>query len=210
MNENARPVSPGLIDLSNVRASHLYCFEPYTGQASPQIPNPKPTYKGHFLLPPTHPDLVRVAEKIKEIAVLKWKDKATMILEALKGKDAICLHKGDVSQAGQPEYAGIYYVAGSNERPFTIVDRDRSPLFPKDMRPYSGCYVNVKLDIWAQDNKWGKRINCTITGLQFVRDGEAFKKGAPLARPDEFGIVATDADATAPAAGADPVAGLLG
>ena len=132
------------------------------------------------------------------------------MLEALKGQDKICLHKGDVSKPGKPEYAGLYFVTGNNERRFTIVDGNRNPLVEKDGKPYSGCYVNAKLNIWAMDNKWGKRICATIRGVQFLRDGEAFTKGAAPASPDEFGVVTDGVDSAAPVAGADPTGGLLG
>ena len=54
-----------------------------------------------------------------------------------------------------------------------------------DGRPYSGCYVNVSLDIYAQDNTYGRRINCNLSGVQFYRDGDSFEGGTP-ASPEEF------------------------
>ena len=157
-----------------------------------------------------HPDLVKVAEAIRAVADAKWKDKASVMLEALKQQDKICLHKGDVTKPGQPEYAGLYFVTGNNSQRFTIVDGNRNPLVEKDGKPYSGCYVNAMINIWAQDNKFGKRINATIRGVQFLRDGEAFTKGAAPASPDEFGVVTDGVDSAAPVAGADPTGGLLG
>jgi hypothetical protein len=72
----------------------------------------------------------------------------------------------------------------SKGRPL-VIDRNRDPLTAADGKPYSGCYVNVSIDVWAQDNKYGKRINAQLKGIQFVRDGDAFGGGAP-ASPDEF------------------------
>ena len=40
------------------------------------------------------------------------------------------------------------------------MDRDRSPLTEKDSKPYAGCYVNAKLQLWTQDNQHGKGIRC--------------------------------------------------
>lgn len=64
-------------------------------------------------------------------------------------------------------------------------------LTPRDGKPYSGCYVNATLEIWPQDNKFGRRINCQLKALQFVRDGDAFGGGAP-ASPDDFDNLAVE------------------
>lgn len=36
---------------------------------------------------------------------------------------------------------------------------------------HAGCYVNASVRFWAQKNKHGKRVNCELLGLQFVREG---------------------------------------
>jgi len=194
--------SLGLIHLSNVRASYLYCFEPFVARPTAQNPNPKPVFTCHFLMAPNHPDLARVAATIEAVGSAKqWKGGAQWagVKEGLKGQDKLCLHRGDISKAGQPEYAGLFYISGNNQRRFTVVDADRTPLTAKDGKPYSGCYVNAIIDIYAQDNDFGKRINATITGIQFVRHGDSFGGGAAPAAPEEFGVVAGSADMAAPA-----------
>ena len=89
--------------------------------------------------------------------------------------DKICLKDGEyVDYDG---YTGCMSIkAGSNRRP-TIIDRDKSPLVEEDGKPYAGCYVNAVLELWFQDNSYGKRVNCNLTGIQFVKDGEAFGAG---------------------------------
>lgn len=201
-----------VIQLVNVRASHLYCFSPYVGKPSAQVPNPKPTFKSDFLFAPTHPAALLVASEIEKVgSTLQWKGGLTWaaVKENLKATDKLCLKKGDLS-IGQPEYAGLLYVKGSNGKMFTILDGDRSPLTERDGRPYSGCYVNAIVDIWAMDNNYGRRINATITGIQFVRHGDAFGGGARAASPEEFGVVAADsADMPTPGAAANPMDGLV-
>lgn len=49
--------------------------------------------------------------------------------------------------------------------------------------PYSGCYVNATIVVWAQDNEHGKRVNAQIKAVQFFKDGEAF--GAAAVNPDD-------------------------
>lgn len=199
----------GLIRLNDVRFSYFYGFDPFVAQPSPQNPKPKPVFTCHFLMRPDHPDLPRLVDVIKRVAEAKWKDTAPAVLQALKLQDKICLHNGNVTKAGKPEYAGLYYVSGNNERRFAIYDANRSILTAQDGRPYSGCWGNGIIDIYAQDNQFGKRINATITGVQFLRHDDAFGAGAPPARADEFPNVSA-ADAPIPAQGAnDPTGGLL-
>jgi hypothetical protein len=191
---------PGYLHISDVRLSYFYGFEPFLASPSPATPNPKPVYTAHFLMAKNHPDLPRIVAAIQAVAEAEWKDQAQMMLESFKAQDKLCLHKGDVTKAGKPEYAGLYFLSASNSKPFTIIDGDRTPLRAKDGRPFSGSYANATIDIWAQNNKWGKRINCTVTGVQHLRLGDAFGSGAPPADPGEFGIVAGAADAPAPTA----------
>jgi hypothetical protein len=52
-------------------------------------------------------------------------------------------------------------------------------------KPYSGCYVNAVIELWAQDNKFGKRINASLMGVQFLRDGQRLSGGG-VASADDF------------------------
>ncbi|MWN55950.1 ssDNA-binding protein, partial [Escherichia coli] len=60
----------------------------------------------------------------------------------------------------------------------------------------AGCYVNAVIDIWAQDNNFGKRINASLGGVQFLRDGDAFAGGG-VASADDFDDISEGADAEA-------------
>lgn len=42
---------------------------------------------------------------------------------------------------------------------------------------YGGCYVDVIIRPWAQDNKYGKRANAGLTAIQFRKHGEPFGQG---------------------------------
>jgi hypothetical protein len=213
MNAASKAVAPlGKMHITNVRLSYFFGFEPYVGKPTAENPNPKPKYTAHLLMAPDHPDLKRIAATIERVGQAKqWKGGLTwtQVKTQLKAQDKLCLRKGDVSKPGMPEYAGLYFLACNNDKRFTIIDGDRTPLRAEDGRPYSGCYANAIVDIYAQDNEWGRRINATITGVQFVRHGDSFGGGAAPAQPEEFGIVAESADEDAPA-GADSADDLLG
>ena len=113
------------------------------------------------------PAIDTVKAAIREVARAKWGDD----IPKLK-PDKFCLRDGDNEE--WDGYAGCMYVSASNARRPTIVDRDRRALSEDDGRAYSGCYVNAVIRVWAQDNKWGKRINASLEAIQFVRHGEAF------------------------------------
>jgi len=88
----------------------------------------------------------------------------------------VCLRDGD-----EMDYDGtdghMVLKCSSNRRP-TVVDRDRTPLTEEDGVLYAGCYVNAIVGVWAQNNKYGKRVNGNLFGIQFAKDGESFGAGA--------------------------------
>ena len=97
--------------------------------------------------------------------------------------DKRCLRDGDDSE--YDGYAGnMSLKTAANKRP-TVIDRDKSPLVEEDDRVYAGCYVNCVIDFWVQNNNYGKRVNCNVYGVQFVKDGEAFGSG-PVDVSDDF------------------------
>ena len=104
------------------------------------------------------------------------------------------LHDGDLKEQYEG-FPGNFFVTARNKSRPLVIDRDKSPLTEADGRPYSGSYVNVILDVWAQDNSWGKRVNATLKGVQFSKDGEAFSGSAP-ASIDSFDDV-SDAEGLA-------------
>ena len=98
--------------------------------------------------------------------------------------DRFCLRDGD--EEDYDGYADHWYVTARNRNRPKIIDADgKTPLVEEDNRPYSGCYANVWIRIWAQDNEFGKRVNASLEAVQFVKDGEAFSGAAPIA-DEEF------------------------
>jgi hypothetical protein len=61
----------------------------------------------------------------------------------------------------------------------------KAPLSASDGKPYSGCYVNALVELWAQAHaEHGKRINASLMGVQFSKDGERLSGGATAAADD--------------------------
>jgi hypothetical protein len=135
-------------------------------------------YEATFMLDKTeHADLIKQIDN----AV------AGMMKDAFKGAkipaDKICLKDGDDS--GRSEYEGHMTIKASNAKRPLVIDRDKTPLGEGDNRIYSGCYVNGIVELWAQNNQWGKRINANLLAVQFFRDGDPFGDGT-TASVDDF------------------------
>ena len=168
--------------IQNARGAFLNIFE---AKAFGGDPKAKADFNGLFIITPQHPAHKQLEKAFAEVAKEKWGPKSEGILKLLKQTDKTCLHNGDVKSSWDGFEGNFYISARSAVRP-TVLNRDRSPITKEDGKAYSGAYYNVSIEIWAQDNKFGKRLNATLRGLQFVADGDAFSGGAAPADADEF------------------------
>jgi hypothetical protein len=174
------------IRLNNVRLSFADLFEARTFQGN-DGKDSKPKFKGTFLLPKDDPQNKTIEKTIREVATAKWGAKAEAILKSINGNpNRFCYADGDTKE--YDGYAGNMAITANNKVRPLVIDRDKSPLTEKDGRPYSGCYVNAQIEIFAYDNP-GKGISASLSGVQFLRDGEAFSGGRP-ASVDDFDDVA--------------------
>lgn len=147
-----------------------------------------------FIFAPDHKGLGALQKVIDEVGAAKWGPKWTAIRKELKAGDNLLVHDGD-SKASYAGYEGnLFFNANNTVRPL-VLDRDKTPLTKADGKPYSGCYVNVIIDVWAQDNQYGKKVNAQLQGIQFVKDGEAFAGGGVAAADSDFEEIAEGADA---------------
>lgn len=133
----------------------------------------------------TQADLV---QKLKEAVAEKIK----VDLKGAKiSADRICLKDGD--EIDYDGYADHYSIKASNNKRPLVIDLDKTPLSEDDNRIYAGCYVNAIIELWAQDNSWGKRINANLLGVQFAKDGEPFGDGIG-ASADDFDFLEGSSD----------------
>jgi hypothetical protein len=155
----------------------------------------KPKFSCTLLVPKSDAEqLVAVNDAIAAVAREKWGAKADAVLKGLIAGGKVCIRDG----ATKADYAGFedaFFISTSSEVKPTILDRDGSPLGEASGKPYAGCYVHAIIDVWAQDNAFGKRINAQLSGVKFVKDGEPFAGGRPAAESDfdEFGDEDDDA-----------------
>lgn len=188
MSTQAKPI--GRILLKNVRLAFPNLFEPTTVAGEG-----KPRYSATLLIPADHPQIAEIKKAQEQIAAAKWGVKAAAIQRGLEKQDKLALHDGDTKSKydGFPGNFFISAAAQENAAP-TVIDRDRSPLSAKSGRPYAGCMVNASIELWAQDNNYGQRVNAQLRGIQFYADGDSFSAGRP-ADADEFEEVTEGAEA---------------
>ena len=67
-----------------------------------------------------------------------------------------------------------------------ILDKDKTELSQTAGRPYGGCYVNATIEVWAQNNDFGKTTRAQLLAVQFAKDGDAFGAGTAKGSADEF------------------------
>lgn len=135
----------------------------------------------------------KINAAILEAANTKWTAKAESTIKQLKAGNKICFTDGD-SKAEYEGFEGNMALSATNRQRPTVVGKDRSPLTEADGIIYAGCYVNAVVDIWPQDNQWGKRINASLKGIQFFADGDSFTGGG-VASTDDFEDLSEGSDA---------------
>ena len=184
----------GVVALDDVRIAFPALFE---AKAQSNDKTAKPKFNASFILAKNNPAIAAIYAAMEKAAVAKWGAKAADIVKGLKASDKLALHDGDAKTQYQGFAGNLYVSASSSARPL-VIDRDRSMLTEADGKPYAGSYVNARVQIWAQDNQFGKRINAQVLGVQFVRDGERFAGGA-VASADDFETIPDAATGAAPA-----------
>ena len=89
--------------------------------------------------------------------------------------DKIALKDGD--ETDHEELQGKYTIKASTKKRPMVLGKDKSPVVEEDNVFYPGCYVNAIITLWAQNNTYGKRINASLEGVMFAKDGETFGEG---------------------------------
>ncbi len=173
------------IKLSNVRLAFPALFE------AKGINGGTPVFSASFLLSPDHPDVKNIKETIDKVGQEKWGARWPSVKNGLEKQDKLALHDGDV-KADYDGFAGSLYVNANNKTRPLIIDRDKTPLDSSDGKPYGGCFVNASIELWCQDHAThGKRVNASLRGVQFLKDGDRFGGGG-IASDDDFEDLATD------------------
>jgi hypothetical protein len=107
---------------------------------------------------------------------------------ALKKEDKRCLRDSD-----REEYGDAMVLSANNKGKILVLDKSRQETTDENLI-YSGCRVNAKVEIWGQDNDFGKRINSKLIAVQFAKDDKAFDGSHVSAEVAADGFEELDAD----------------
>lgn len=171
--ENAVLYSDGTILVKNVKASYPHVLKPFGGKDKDGNDIP-PAFSVIGLAPKkTHnaaKELLvgRIDELLKENKVAELKAELKF------------LRNGDL-EGTSPEEKGHWVISTREQaaRPPSVRAADGKTRMTEadDAKIYGGCYVNILLRPWWQNNKFGKRVNAGLTAVQFLRDGEPLGSG---------------------------------
>lgn len=165
---NAVLYTNGMIMFKNVRASYPHVDKAFKGKG--QEGDAKFSITGML------PKETHVAAKDLAVEVMNRLMKEAKCAK-LAGDKKFCRNGDDSSQA---EYENHWTVSASESRRPSVRDR-RGELILDEQKIadmiYGGCYVNILVRPWFQDNDYGKRVNAGLVGVQFVKDGEPFGEG---------------------------------
>lgn len=148
-------------------------------------------------------------QKAIEVAVLAeakeaWKDKAESVLDMLveDGKIAFTkkVYRSKKTGEAYQGFENTHYLSTRNAKTqpsvYNQYGEEVTSKSEIEAKAFSGAVVNASVEIWAQDNKWGRRINCSLRGVMLTGEGENFAGGSPPASADEFaGLTKAKADA---------------
>ena len=185
--------------LTDVRCSFLTLGEPEQYQGKGPF-----RWSATALVPYESPLRKKVEDALKQVAREKWEKKWENIYESLIVDPKGCCWI-DGKRKEYDGYQGHFALSAhryqDKGRPL-VMDTDKSPIYKpnnevyegKGGRIYSGCFVNMQVEFWAQQNDTGKGLRASLLGIQRVRDGDAFGGGAAPSA-DDFGEIADGADA---------------
>lgn len=175
-----KSVTSEVIRLTNVRLSYPKLEKAEKFDASNDKETPK--FSATALLDPSNEEHARLIAILKKTAKELANEAFGEMPQGLK----LCFGKGDNLDKVPEGYEGMVYVRLSNTTRPAVANRRGNPVAPgEDQWPYAGAYVNITCTLWVQNNKFGKRINGNLRGVQFVKDGEAFGQG-PISVETEF------------------------
>ena len=165
----------------------------------------EPAYGAKFAIKPGSEQHKALEAAILAEATEAWKDKAASVLKMLEedGKVAFTkkVYRSKKTGEAYQGFEGMHYLSTRNAKTQpSVYDQYREPLETKgeiERQAHSGAIVEASVEVWVQDNKWGRRINCSLRGIKLTGAGENLGGGSSPASADEFSApanVASDAD----------------
>lgn len=165
----------GKVKLKNVRLSFPQLFEKDSYKGS------DPCYSANFILDKGKhkSEIVRIKKGIAAVAKEAYKDKVPKKLK-------VPLYDGDERDGIDGYGEDVMYISTRSYKEFPIADKAGNVLTENNGKFYAGCHVHAVVRLWAQDNEYGRRINCELKAVMFAKDGEPFGDGKMADVAEEF------------------------
>ena len=182
-----------IVQLKHVRIAFIdELFEPgqYEGKGDFR-------HTATFIVEPGSANDKAIQAAIESEAKTAWGKNAASMLEDLRGdKKAFSYQKNKKDKAGDiyDGFKNMYALSGVRKQ------KDGSPLFLHNVKDpstgkaqrltgkegviYAGCYVNAKVEMWAQQGTH-RGMRCGLLGVQYDAPGDSFG-GASRATDDGF------------------------
>ena len=120
--------------------------------------------------------------------------------------EKVCL-RSSKSDGWRDEYPeGHLLLKAGNTKPPVVLHKDMTRMTEADDKIYSGCRVNIKVELWGQNNQYGKRVNAKLLAVQFAGDDESFDGSYVSEETAAEGFAASTEDGGAEGMGATPEA----
>lgn len=164
----------------------------------------EPAYGAKFPIKPNSEQQKAIEAAILAEAKEAWKDKADSVVKMLEedGKVAFTkkIYRSKKTGEAYQGFDGMHYLSTRNAKTqptvFNQYGEEVSGKSDIEAKAFSGAVVNASIEIWAQDNKWGRRVNCSLRGVMLTGEGENFGGGSSPASADEFaGLAKAKAEA---------------
>lgn len=176
-----------LIRNARLRFVHLHKPKSFTSmdaEGNPVVGEPKYSVTALLDVDKCKAQIAMLESGIKELSEEFW---AKGVPRSFKSP----LHDGNLKD--HDGYENTMFVNTNNTTPPLLLNRDRSVITGDGIVFYDGCYGNVSVNLWIQNNKWGKGVNLSLRGAQFVSDGESLGNRASV---DEFEELGEEQDIT--------------
>ena len=186
----------GEVVLRNVRLAFPDLFTPVKPKDQQNNPKVKEKYQATFLVAKDDPQLKEIEAAIMRVSKAEWgKDAEAMIASLRPVKQQFFMQDGDgMNKKHLDGFAGHMAVAAKNPNKMPTLDRHGRPVTEADNVLYRGCYVNAKIEIYAQNDD-NKGIRASLLGVVFNRDGAMFG-GGRVASADELADLTVPDQAT--------------
>lgn len=165
--------------------------------AEPQaIGDGEPAYGCRVVIDPKADaeDVKALDALILDVAKQKWKEDGPAVLDMLREEGKVAFEKkpyrskktGKVYEGFEGKFSLGTRNAKTKPTVFNAYGEEVTTKSEIERLIYSGCRATLKVECWAQDNSFGRRINFSLLGVMYAGEGERFGGGSAPASADDF------------------------